>query len=275
MPDVGRLIQEKKVAFLDLDGTIYMGNALIPGAKEFLEYLKAEGIFFYFLSNNSSRSKADYVTKLSTLGILTNEEWIILSTDGVIAFLLEKKIKDLYVVGTKSMQEMFTKEGFDIASRFPSFIVLGFDTELTYKKLETAALFLQRGVKLIATHPDLVCPTPEGFIPDTGSMLALFEKATGKKPLKIFGKPNPEMIAHILKKHDVTPQQAVMIGDRLYTDMELARRIKCDSVLVLSGETQKEDLAKIEKQPTLVVDSVAELIPGEHKNDRKKEEEVT
>jgi ribonucleotide monophosphatase NagD (HAD superfamily) len=92
-------------------------------------------------------------------------------------------------------------------------------------------------------------------------MLALLEKATNKKPLKIFGKPNPEMVAHILKKHNATPKQAVMIGDRLYTDMELARRVSCDSILVLSGETQKEDLAQIEEQPTLVVESVAHLIP--------------
>jgi HAD superfamily hydrolase (TIGR01450 family) len=263
MSGVEFIFHDKKVVFLDLDGTIYMGDALIPGAKEFLDYLAASGISFYFLSNNSSRSKSDYVKKLSNLGISTDEEGIILSTDGVIEFLLHKQIKDIYVVGTKSMREMFIKEGFKTESLSPSFIVLGFDTELTYEKLKTAALLMQDGVELIATHPDMVCPTPEGFIPDTGSMLALFEKATNKKPLKIFGKPNPEMVAHILKKHNATPQQAVMIGDRIYTDMELARRVSCDSILVLSGETQREDLAQIEKQPTLVVENVAHLIPQE------------
>ncbi len=261
MPAVEQLFRNKKVAFLDLDGTIYLGDALIPGAKEFLDSLRDRGIFFYYLSNNSSRSKSDYVIKLTGLGIITDEDRIILSTDGVIEFLLEKNIKDLYVVGTKSMQQMFIQAGFDISSRSPRYIILGFDTELTYEKLKTAALFLQKGVELIATHPDLVCPTPEGFIPDTGSMLALFEKATDKKPIKIFGKPNPEMVAHILKKHSITSQQTVMIGDRLYTDMELARRIPCDSILVLSGETRKEDLVKIEEQPTLVVESVAALVP--------------
>lgn len=261
MTALQHLFQDKKVVFLDLDGTIYMGDKLIPGAKEFLEHLADLGILYYFLSNNSSRSKSDYVAKLSRLGIPTDEERIILSTDGVIAFLSENNIKNLYIVGTKSMQEMFIKAGFDTASRSPRYIVLGFDTELTYEKLKTAALFIQDGVELIATHPDLVCPTPEGFIPDTGSMLALFEKATGKKPLKIFGKPNPEMIAHILKKHNATPQQAVMIGDRIYTDMALARRVSCSSILVLSGETKKEDLERIEEQPTLVVESVADLVP--------------
>jgi len=255
------LFQKKKLVFLDLDGTIYMGNALIPGAKEFLDCLKDQGIYFYFLSNNSSRSKSDYVKKLSALGIYTDEGGIILSTDGVIAFLLDEDIRDIYVVGTKSMKDMFSEAGFHLESSDPRFVILGFDTELTYEKLKTAALYIQNGVELIATHPDLVCPTPEGFIPDTGAMLALFEKATNKKPFKIFGKPNPEMITHILKKHNISPENVVMIGDRIYTDMELARRVPCDSILVLSGETKKENLASIEKQPTLVVDSVADLIP--------------
>ncbi len=261
MQEVKRLFQNKKIVFLDLDGTVYMGEALIPGARDFLEYLGDKGIFFYFLSNNSSRSKSDYVKKLSGLGISTGEDRIVLSTDGVIEFLLKKKVKDLYVVGTKSMQATFIQQGFDIASTSPGYVVLGFDTELTYEKLKNAALFLSKGVELIATHPDLVCPTPEGFIPDTGSMLALLEKATGKKPFKIFGKPNPEMVAHILHRHDAKPRQAVMIGDRIYTDMELARRVGCDSILVLSGETKKPDLCKLENRPTLIVESVASLIP--------------
>lgn len=262
MPGIDRIFRNKKVVFLDLDGTIYLGDALIRGAREFLDYLKDRGIFFYFLSNNSSRSKSDYVKKLADLGIATSEEGIILSTDGVIEFLLEKKTSNVYVVGTKSMREMFIRAGFDVDSRSPNYIILGFDTELTYEKLKTAALFIQNGVELIVTHPDLVCPTPEGFIPDTGSILALFEKATNTKPVKIFGKPNPEMVAHVLKKHRAVPQQAVMIGDRIYTDMELARRVSCDFVLVLSGETTKEDLVRIKERPTLVVKSVAALIPG-------------
>lgn len=254
------LFENKKIVFLDLDGTIYMGDSLIPGAREFLSHLEERGLYFYFLSNNSSRSKSDYVTKLSNLGIAADEDRIILSTDGVIAFLKDKKVRDLYVIGTESMRRMFGRAGFETNSRSPSYIVLGFDTELTYGKLKTAALFMQDGVELLATHPDLVCPTPEGFIPDTGSMLALLEKATGKKALKIFGKPNPEMIAHILKKHNASSREIVMIGDRLYTDMELARRIRCDAVLVLSGETRREDLDHVEEKPTVVVESVASLI---------------
>ena len=256
-----QVFQNKKVFFLDLDGTVYIGNTLIPGAKEFLRFLQEKGITFYFLSNNSSRSKTDYIQKLSSLGIPTSEERVILSTDGVIEFLSEKKIKDIYVVGTKSMRDMFVSTGFTVESGSPSYVILGFDTELTYEKLKKASLFIQNGVELIATHPDLVCPTPEGFIPDTGSMLALFEKATNKKPLKIFGKPNAAMVAHVMKRHAASPQEVAMIGDRIYTDMELARRIPCDFILVLSGETTKKDIAKLKEPPALIVQSLAELIP--------------
>jgi HAD superfamily hydrolase (TIGR01457 family) len=255
-----RVFQNKKVFFLDLDGTVYMGNSLIPGAKEFLGFLQKKGIVFYFLSNNSSRSKTDYVQKLSSLGIPTGVERIILSTDGVIEFLSEKKIKDIYVVGTESMRNMFIKAGFTTESNSPLYVILGFDTELTYEKLKKACLFIQNGIDLIATHPDLVCPTPEGFIPDTGSMLALIEKATHKKPLKIFGKPNAEMVAHVMKRHAASPHEVAMIGDRIYTDMELAKRIPCDFILVLSGETTEEDVAKLEAPPALIAQSLAELI---------------
>jgi HAD superfamily hydrolase (TIGR01450 family) len=260
MTDIPNFFKKKKVVFIDLDGTVYLGDTLIPGAIEFLDHLDGMGIFCAFLSNNSSRSKREYVKRLSALGIHTAEGRIVLSTDGVIAYLLERTIRDIYVVGTESMKNMFIEAGFRIEVSSPRYVILGFDTELTYHKLKRAALFMQKGVELLVTHPDLVCPTPEGFIPDAGAMGALLEKATGKKPLKVFGKPNPEMIAHILKEHRTAPDEAVIIGDRLYTDMELAKRVGCDSILVLSGETKRGDLVSIEVQPTFVVDSLADLL---------------
>jgi len=251
-----RNLQSKKLVFLDMDGTIYLGNNLIPGTKKFLAYLNNKDVNYYFLTNNSSCSKKDYVKKLSNLGLAAREDQIILSTDGVIEFLLEKNIKEVYVVGTRSMKEEFIKSGIDVKSKSPAYVILGFDTELTYEKLKTAAFFLLNGVDLIATHPDLVCPTPEGPIPDAGSMLALFEKSTKKKPVKIFGKPNADMVNHIIKKHRVSPEEVVFIGDRIYTDMELAHRINCDFILVLSGETKKEDIEDLSEEPSLIVDDI-------------------
>jgi HAD superfamily hydrolase (TIGR01450 family) len=261
MPDpFDRRFRNKKVVFLDLDGTVYMGDALLPGAQEFLGYLRGRGIRAYFLSNNSSRSKTDYAARLTRLGIPTTEEDILLSTDGLIAFLKDRGATDIYAVGTRSMLEMMRHEGLQVDAPEPAFVVLGFDTELTYAKLRKAALFLQRGIELLATHPDLVCPTPEGPIPDVGAMLALFEKATGKRPRLIFGKPNAEMVSHILDRHGASPAEAVMIGDRIYTDMELARRVGCDSILVLSGEARREDLQGLPWEPSLVVENLGAIL---------------
>jgi len=260
MSTFDQVFGNKKIVFLDLDGTVYIGDSLLPGAKNLLDSLNQKSIFTYFLSNNSSRSKRDYVKKLSDLGISSNEERIVLSTDGVIEYLLEKKIEHVFVVGTESMKEMFLQAGLEVDSSTPEYVVLGFDTELTYEKLKKAAIFLQNGIRLIATHPDLVCPSTEGYLPDTGSMLALLEKATKKTPERIFGKPNPEMVAHILKKHDARPQEVVMIGDRIYTDMELARNIPCDFILVLSGETKRKDISCLKEQPFLVVENIGRLI---------------
>jgi len=260
MPEFNLSFKTKKIVFLDLDGTVYLGNKLLPGAKKFINFLQNQGIFFYFLSNNSSRSKKDYVDKISHLGIETTEDRIILSTDGVIDFLLSQGVKDTYVIGTSSMQEMFVEAGISIDSLNPEYVILGYDTELTYKKLKTGALHLLNGIELLATHPDFVCPTPEGPIPDVGAMLALFEKAYGKKPGKIFGKPNQEMLSHILKKHNVSSAEIVIIGDRIYTDMELANRLSCDFILVLSGETQPCDLDKLDKLPALVAENIGAIL---------------
>ncbi len=260
MTSLAGVFQNKKIVFLDMDGTIYLGEKLIPGAKEFLSVLRNKGIKYYYLSNNSSRSKTDYVSKLEHLGIPASTEEIILSTDGVIDFLLSRKIDKTYVVGTQSMKDMFIHAGIEVDSQNPTYIILGYDTELNYLKIKTAALFLQKKIPMLATHKDLVCPTQEGLIPDVGAIMALFKKATGKSPEKIFGKPNKEMLDHIIKRHEVTANNLVIIGDRIYTDMEMANRIGCDFILVLSGETQKEDVAKLITKPTLIVNNLGQLL---------------
>lgn len=260
MTSLASIFQNKKIVFLDMDGTIYLGEKLIPGTISFLSALRKKQINYYYLSNNSSRSKTDYVSKLEHLGIPASTEEIILSTDGVIDFLLGRKIDKTYVVGTQSMKDMFIHAGIEVDSQNPTYIILGYDTELNYLKIKTAALFLQKKIPMLATHKDLVCPTPEGLIPDVGAIMALFKKATGKSPEKIFGKPNKEMLDHIIKRHEVTANNLVIIGDRIYTDMEMANRIGCDFILVLSGETQKEDVAKLKTKPSLIVDNLGQLL---------------
>lgn len=248
------------VFFVDLDGTVYLGDKVISGAEDFLAKLKAMGKHVYFISNNSSKSKIDYVKKLNSMGIEVSEEDIVLSTDGVIHFLLNEGVRNIFVVGTESMKQEFKKVDINVESSNPTYVVLGYDTELTYHKICKAALLLQGGVALIVTHMDKVCPTPDGPIPDAGSILSLFQTATGITPTKVFGKPSPEMILHIIERHNITPEKIVIIGDRLYTDMELARHVGCSFICVLSGETRREDVEDIEDHPDLIVKNIGELV---------------
>ena len=258
--DFDMSLKDKKIIFIDLDGTIYIGDEIIPGAREFLDHLKKSGVIFYFLSNNSSRAKSDYVQKLHEMNIETDEDKIILSTDGLIEYLLMKKVTEIYLIGTRSMEKSFADLKINTNSHNPEYVVLGYDTELTYEKLKQASIYLRNGIDLLATHRDIVCPTKEGLIPDIGSMLALIEASTGKKPEKVFGKPNLQMIEHILKRHGVTEQEVAVVGDRLYTDMELARNVGCDFICVLSGETNRDDIEKSEYTPDLIINNVGEII---------------
>lgn len=253
-------LRGKKLFLIDLDGTIYLGDNVISGAVSFIQMLQRENKHFYFMSNNSSKSKADYVNKLKTMGIIISEREIILSTDGVIEFLSNNGYYNVYLIGTDSMKQTFKEAGFNMASNKPQCLVLGYDTELTYAKLREASLLLQKGIDYYATHCDVVCPTPQGPIPDIGSFLILLKSVTGRSPDKIFGKPNIEMVSKIIKSHDMLPTDIVIIADRLYTDMELAKRIGCNFICVLSGETKREDIEMIANHPDLIVNNVGELL---------------
>jgi HAD superfamily hydrolase (TIGR01450 family) len=252
-------LREKKIIFIDLDGTVYLEDQPIEGARDFVHKLSEQGINFYFLSNNSSRSKGEYVQKLASMGIEVPQEKIVLSTDGLTNFLQEHKVKEVFVVGTKSMEAYIATAGINTRSIHPEYVVLGYDTELTYAKVRQAAIYLNRGADLLATHRDLVCPTPEGPIPDIGSILAMVETATGKKPVKIFGKPDSLMVEHILRQHGVRGDETVFVGDRIYTDMELASRVGGSFILVLSGETKRHDIEDIDKIPDLVVQDIKHI----------------
>jgi HAD superfamily hydrolase (TIGR01450 family) len=255
-----RTFRKKKVVFIDLDGTVYIGDRLIKGAKEFVGYLRRKGVRYFFLSNNSSRSKKDYVKKLRRLGIDAREGNIILSTDGVIEFLRKERVKDVFMVGTRSMGRMFKKAGIRTSSNRPRYVVLGYDTDITYKKIKKAALLMRNGIRLIATHRDVNCPTPSGPVPDIGSMLSMFEISTGKRAFKIFGKPSPLMVKHAITRCKASPKQAVVIGDRLYTDNVLAERIGCDFICVLSGEAGRGDIEDLPRQPVMIAKNLGSII---------------
>ena len=179
-----------KAIFLDLDGTIYLGGELIEGALSFLGRLKDSGIRRFFLSNTSSKSVDQYLVKLQSLGIPSTEEDVLLSTHDLLSWLNNEGVKETYLVGTEGMREMLESVGISTQSESPQYVVLGYDTEITYEKLSTASIHLHKGVPMVASHPDVVCPSPEGGLPDTGAYMDLFEATTGVRPVHVCGKPN-------------------------------------------------------------------------------------
>ena len=157
------------------------------------------------------------------------------------------------------MREMLEEGGVETDSSEPEYVVLGYDTEVSYEKLSTASIHLHRGVPMVSSHPDIVCPSPDGSLPDTGAYMALFEATTGVRPIHVCGKPNKGMILHKIEEMGIKTANCAMVGDRLYTDMEMAERAEVHGILVLSGEATREDVVGSGLSPSLVVDSVSVL----------------
>ena len=257
-------LKEIDAVFLDLDGTIYLGGELIEGALDFLARCDEKGVKRYFLSNNSSRSVKQYVKKLQAFGIPAEEEDVLLSTHDLLSWLGANNITKTWLIGTEGMREMLEEKGIETESKEPQYVVLGYDTEISYNKISQASIFMHAGVPLVASHPDMVCPSPDGGLPDVGAYLAMLKVTTGVDPEHISGKPNAGMILHKIEALGLDPARCAMVGDRLYTDLAMATRAGCVGVLVLSGEATMDDVNELEEgaeqQPTVIVKSVDELL---------------
>ena len=249
-----------KAVFLDLDGTIYLGGNLIGGALDFLKRCEEGGVKRYFLSNNSSRSVEQYVAKLNQMGIPCDPDDVLLSTHDLLSWLATNNITRTWAIATSGMRSMMEEVGITTRDDDPQYVVLGYDTEINYEKISTASIHMHRGVPLVASHPDMVCPSPDGGLPDVGAYLAMLKVTTGHDPVHITGKPNPGMIMHKIVELGLEPEECAMVGDRLYTDMEMAVKAGCVSVLVLSGEATREDLIESGMNVSVVVESVDELL---------------
>jgi 4-nitrophenyl phosphatase len=242
-----------------MDGTIYLGNRLLPGAGVLLETLREQAIHYYFLTNNSSKSKSDYVEKLNGFGLPVSPGEIFTSGEATAIHLQRQKPgARVYLVGTPSLEEEFARFGFDLVQENPDYAVLGFDTTLTYQKIRKLCDFVRDGVSYIATHPDINCPTETGFIPDIGAIMAMVASSTGRKPDLIIGKPHQPIVDALLEKTGFTPDQMAMVGDRLYTDIALGKA-GITTILVLSGEAKLDDIPNGPVKPDLIVENVGEL----------------
>lgn len=260
-----RLSRIRHVA-LDMDGTIYMGSELFPWTPPFLAGLRQQGIGYSFLTNNPSKSIADYLRNLGAMGIRATRDEMYTTTLATIDYLRSHypTARRLFLLGTPSMISEFEAAGYlsteDSADDRPDAVVVAFDKTLEYHRFCRAAWWVRQGLPYVATNPDRVCPTnlPTVLV-DCGSICAAIEHATGRKPDITLGKPDPNMLSGILDRHGLQPDQIAMVGDRIYTDIEMAHNAGAMGVLVLSGETTLEVADRAPRQPELIVDHIGVL----------------
>ena len=263
---MNKQLRDLRHVALDMDGTIYSGGTLFESTRPFLALLAELGIGHTFLTNNSSKSAKDYLAHLSKIGIVATADQLYTSTQATIEHLKQQMpaVRRLFVLGTASMSRELAGAGFvltaDSASDVPDAVVVGFDTDLKFVRLCRTAYWISKGKPFIATHPDRVCPTDRPTVlVDCGAICAALKEAAGRAPDVVLGKPDPCMLRGILSRHALAPAQLAMVGDRLYTDMAMARRAGALGVLVLTGETTATAGANYSPAPDLIVPGLAEF----------------
>ena len=255
----------KKLVIFDMDGTVYLGKNLFDGTLETFQYLKDNNIDFVFFTNNSSHDLEFYHQKMTSFGVECDlKKNFYSSTEVTISHLLKLGVKDIYVIGNRCLKDKLEKH-FHLIKEFNQekkidAVIAGFSTELTYKELMDGCLYLQTNDCLfIATNGDFRCPIEDGlYIPDCGGMCEWIYRCTGKKAT-VMGKPNPEIIYYLADQFKVKLDEVLAVGDRLYTDIQVAVNAKVDSVAVLSGESCLEDIKNYPDQPTYILNSIKEL----------------
>jgi len=255
-------LADKRLFLLDMDGTLYLDDRLFDKVPEFLSHVRRIGGRYLFLTNNSSRGVEGYMEKLSRMGIPTAPEDYLTSVDAAIDHLRRFHAGEkCYVFGTRAFYGQLQTAGIPVTDRPEDdvdILLCGFDRELTFRKLEDACILLNRGVPFIATNPDWVCPTWYGSVPDCGSVCRMLTTATGREPTFI-GKPQPEMARLAMERTGFSPEQTVLLGDRLYTDIACGVNAGIDTVFVLSGEGTQADIAAYQIHPTWVYPNIGTL----------------
>lgn len=254
-------LKDKKLFLLDMDGTIYIDDALFDDVIEFLEYIKSIGGRYVFLTNNSSKSVEKYIEKLDKIGISADKDDFVTSTDATVRYLKSKNYGKIYAFGTTSFKEQLKSEGLNTVDKLEDGIdclCMGFDTELTFQKLEDACILIGRGVDYVATNPDFVCPTAYGYVPDCGSVMQMLKNATGEMP-KVIGKPEADMVLLAVQKTGYSMDETVILGDRLYTDIACGVNAGISTVFVLSGEGTLEDVENSKEKPEFIYKNISTL----------------
>ena len=276
-PELKEKLRPLKHLALDMDGTIYLGSNLFPFTIGFLDSMEKAGVGHSFLTNNPTKSVADYLHKLEGMGIHATEDNMYTTSLAAIDYIRKTypEAKRLFMLGTPSMVSQFEKAGFEACADdpddVPDVLVVAFDTTLVYPRLCRAAWWAAQGIPYVATNPDRVCPTDQRVIlVDCGSLQRCIEHATDRKPDIVLGKPDPTMLYGIMDRHGIKPEEIAMIGDRIYTDTAMAHNAGAVGVLVLSGETTLETALKVAEDartnpnpefypPDVIVRDIAEL----------------
>ncbi|MDR1136751.1 MAG: HAD-IIA family hydrolase [Synergistaceae bacterium] len=260
--DSGGILKDVCCFALDMDGTLYLDDQWIAGALDFLEHIRRRGKKYVFLTNNSSRGSKAYFDKLQSMGLSIEPGQLATSGDATIDYILRMDPgKKIFLMGNETLKEDFLKHGIVLDDENPDMVVTAFDTNFDYNKMTKLCNFVRKKLPFIATHPDFNCPTRNGFIPDIGAIHAYVEASTGRKPDKIIGKPNGEIVEYVMRLAGADREHTAMVGDRLYTDIPTGVNNGLISVCVLSGESSFDEVTACEPQPHLVFDSVREMIP--------------
>ena len=262
-PDIN-IIKDKKLYIFDMDGTIYLGGNPFDFAIRFIKNLRANGKRVLFYTNNASHTTPFYMSKLTRLGFEPRDDEIMTSGDVTYEFLKRhRKGKSVYLVATDELVEEYRQKGIKLLNgneETADIVITSFDTSLTYEKLDNACRLIRGGAEYLSTHPDMNCPTETGFIPDSGAIAAFCTASTGKVPT-YFGKPYKETVEMISEATGYNNDEMCIFGDRLYTDIALGKKFGVTAVLVLSGETNANDVDKASSQdkPDFVFESLAEV----------------
>lgn len=254
------MFEKIKCFILDMDGTIYLGNELFPFIKDFLKKVEETGREYYFFTNNSSKSQQAYIEKLGKLGIQIKKDQMMTSSHVIVKYLKEHyEGKSIYVLGTSSLIQEFQYFDMSLTEEDPDIVVLGFDTTLTYEKLSKACHYIRNGCIYFGINPDWNCPMEGGaFIPDCGSIAKLIEASTGRFP-EFFGKPSKHTLDYIIQETGCKPEEIAIVGDRLYTDIAVADQSDVTSILVLSGESTREDVETSDVKPDVILEDLSEI----------------
>ena len=253
-------LKEKKCFICDMDGVIYHGNRIIPHVKEFVEWLEESGKNYLFLTNSAERSPRELAQKLARMGLHVGEEHFYTSALATASFLKSQCPNgSVYVIGEPALTYALYEAGFSMNDVNPDYVVFGETRSVNYEKIEKAVRLVQNGAKLIGTNTDLTGPSEQGIVPACRALIAPIELTTGKQAYFV-GKPNPLMMRHALKKLDCHRVDAVIIGDRMDTDIIAGIESELDTVLVLSGVTTTEEIDHFPYRPKYVLKDVGEII---------------